>query len=39
MKRALNAILNMNERTAAALIVLIWVVWALATLNLEGKFG
>lgn len=35
MKRVLNAILNMNERTAAALVVMIWVVWALAILDLE----
>lgn len=35
MRRIFNAILNMNEREAAALVIMIWVVWALAILNLE----
>ena len=37
MKRALNALLNMNERTASALVVMIWAVWALAILDLERR--
>lgn len=35
MKRILNALLNMNAREAAALVIMIWVVWALAILHLE----
>ena len=30
-------ILNMSERTAIALILLIWTVWAIATVQLERE--